>query len=93
MTLLDASLGRQPSRGPTHPDEVVRLEGDARRAIETGRTRMLVAGALFTVAFLVIAVRLVAVAVMQDGAEPRVAGCAGRRLPNRTRPHSSEHSS
>ena len=81
MTLLDASFGRQPARGPTHPDEVVRLEGDARRAIETGRTRMLVAGALFTVAFLVIAVRLVAVAVMQDGAEPRVAGTASPLLP------------
>jgi len=81
MTLLDASLGRQPARGPTHPDEVVRLEGDARRVIETGRTRMLVAGALFTVAFLVIAVRLIAVAVVQDGAEPRVAGTASPMLP------------
>ena len=78
MTLLDASFGRLPHgpRIPTHPDEVVRLDGDARRAIETGRTRMLVAGALFTVAFLVIAVRLVAVALMQEGAEPRVAAAA-----------------
>ncbi len=82
MTLLDASFGR-PGHGPrppTHPDEVVRLDGDARRAIETGRTRMLVAGALFTVAFLVIAARLVAVALIQDGAEPRVAAAAPSEL-------------
>ena len=39
-------------------EEIVQLEGQAKRAIETGRTRLLVAGALFAVAYLVIAVRL-----------------------------------
>jgi len=54
-------------------DDVVQLEGNAKRAIETGRTRLLVAGALFAVAYLVIAVRLTAVTLLSDGAEPRFA--------------------
>jgi cell division protein FtsI (penicillin-binding protein 3) len=74
MTMLDATFGPAGARLPSHPDEVVRLEGDARRAIEIGRTRLLVTGALFTVAFLVIAVRLAAVTLLQqDSAEARVA--------------------
>jgi cell division protein FtsI (penicillin-binding protein 3) len=73
MTMLDATFGPIGGRLPSHPDEVVRLEGDARRAIEIGRTRLLVTGALFTVAFLVIAVRLAAVILLQDAAEGRVA--------------------
>ncbi len=54
-------------------EEVVQLEGNAKRAIETGRTRLLVAGALFAVAYLVIAVRLAVVTLLSDGAEPRLA--------------------
>jgi cell division protein FtsI (penicillin-binding protein 3) len=73
MTVLDATFAPLGGRLPSHPDEVVRLEGDARRAIEIGRTRLLVTAALFTVAFLVIAVRLAAVILLQDSAEPRVA--------------------
>lgn len=54
-------------------DETLQLDGSAKRAIDTGRTRLLVAGALFSVAFLVIVVRLVTVTLLSDGAEPRVA--------------------
>ena len=61
------------STPPLRRDEVVQLEGNAKRAIETGRTRLLVAGALFTVAYLVIAVRLIVVTLLSDGAEPRLA--------------------
>ena len=58
---------------PPRRDEIVQLEGNAKRAIETGRTRLLVAGALFVVAYCVIAVRLTTVMLLTDGAEPRVA--------------------
>ena len=59
---------------PPRRDEIVQLDGNAKRAIETGRTRLLVAGALFIVAYLVIAVRLITVMLLTDGAEPRLAG-------------------
>jgi len=58
---------------PPRRDEIVQLEGNAKRAIETGRTRLLVAGALFVIAYIVIAVRLTTVMLLTDGAEPRVA--------------------
>ncbi len=58
---------------PRRREEVVQLEGNAKRAIDTGRTRLLVAGALFAVAYLVIAVRLTVVTLLSDGAEPRLA--------------------
>ncbi|HUL10481.1 MAG TPA: penicillin-binding protein 2 [Candidatus Acidoferrum sp.] len=58
---------------PFRREEIVQLEGHAKRALETGRTRLLVAGALFAVAYLVIAVRLAVVTLLSDGAEPRLA--------------------
>jgi len=63
----------RPAEPPRRHDEVVQLEGTAKRAIETGRTRLVVAGALFAIAYLVIAVRLVTVTLLSDGAEPRLA--------------------
>ena len=62
-------------------EEVVQLEGNAKRAIETGRTRLLVAGALFAVAYLVIAVRLAVVTLLSDGSEPRVAELSAQPIP------------
>ncbi|HZF33410.1 MAG TPA: penicillin-binding protein 2 [Candidatus Angelobacter sp.] len=62
-------------------DDVVQLEGNAKRAIETGRTRLLVAGALFAVAYLVIAVRLAVVTLLSDGAEPRLAALSVQPVP------------
>ncbi len=73
------SLSTQPL--PRRRDEVVQLEGNAKRAIETGRTRLLVAGALFAVAYLVIAVRLAAVTLLSDGAEPRLAELPAQSVP------------
>ncbi len=51
----------------------IRLDGPTRQAIETGRTRLLVTGATFAIAFAVVGVRLVDVTVFKHGNEPRVA--------------------
>lgn len=50
-----------------------RLDGDRKQLIETGRTRLMIAGALFAVAFLAVALRLVDVALFSDSYEPRSA--------------------
>jgi cell division protein FtsI (penicillin-binding protein 3) len=50
----------------------VRFEGAAKQAIEIGRNRLLVAGAVFAVAFALIAVRLVDIAVLRGFDEPSV---------------------
>jgi len=61
------------SEFPTH----VKFEGIRRQALETGRNRLLVTGVLFTLAFIVVAVRLVELAVVEQVAEefqaPRLA--------------------
>ena len=51
--------------------EKIRIEGDRKTAIETGRNRLIVAGALFTAAFSVIGIRVVDVSVFSDNSEPR----------------------
>ena len=51
----------------------VRLDGPTRQAIEAGRTRLLITGATFAIAFAVIGFRLVDVTVLKHGKEPRVA--------------------
>jgi cell division protein FtsI (penicillin-binding protein 3) len=48
-----------------------------RQAVETGHTRLLVAGALFAIAFLVIAARLVDLTLFTDGARPSHARAGG----------------
>ncbi len=47
------------------------LEGVKKRAIDTGRARLIVAGAIFLLAFSVIAVRMVDVTILRDGGLPR----------------------
>lgn len=51
----------------------VRLEGTALRAIETGRTRLAIAGMLVGLAFVAIAGRLVDVTLLKEGDEPNLA--------------------
>jgi cell division protein FtsI (penicillin-binding protein 3) len=51
----------------------VRLEGEGKLALETGRNRLIVTGALFALVFLAIAGRLVDVTLIGRSAEPRVA--------------------
>jgi cell division protein FtsI (penicillin-binding protein 3) len=53
-------------------DDTLLLDGNAKRAIEIGRSRLLFGAALFTLAFFVIAARLVTVSLLSDGAEPRL---------------------
>ena len=56
-------------RGPGHD----RFEGPTKRAIETGRNRLLIAGALFILGFSTVAARLVDLSLLSQGAEPRLA--------------------
>ena len=60
----------------TGKEHTHRLEGATKQAIETGRTRLLVAGAIFALAFSTISVRLADITVLQQGHEPRVAQAA-----------------
>jgi cell division protein FtsI (penicillin-binding protein 3) len=50
------------------------LDGHRKQALETGRTRLLVASIVFAAAFSVIGLRLVDLAVLQGGSEPRLVG-------------------
>ena len=52
----------------------VRLEGEVKQALETGRNRLIVTGALFALVFLVIAGRLVELTLIGHQGEPRIAG-------------------
>ncbi|MFA7429639.1 MAG: penicillin-binding protein 2 [Rhodospirillaceae bacterium] len=71
----------RPARpsGRVMPDQV--LDGAARRALETGRTRMIVTAGLFALAFASISVRLIDVMVLK--ADPREVA----RRPAATAPH------
>ncbi len=51
--------------------ETLHLEGVKKRAIDTGRARLIVAGAIFLLAFSVIGGRMVDVTVLRDGDAPR----------------------
>lgn len=62
-------MSSRPSRHLT----IVRLEGERKQAVETGRNRLLVAAALFAAGFLVIGGQLVNVALLQSGDEPNLA--------------------
>ncbi len=76
MTLADplspAARDLRAARPPLRREQVVHLDGNAKRVLETGRTRLLVTGALFAIAFAVVALRLTAVALLHEGEEPRV---------------------
>ncbi len=52
---------------------LVTLDGVAKQALETGRTRLLVTGFVFALAFLAIRLRLVELGVVREGNEPRLA--------------------
>ena len=49
------------------------MDGGGAQALETGRTRLLVAGMVFALAFIVIGWRLVDIAAFSPGGEPRIA--------------------
>lgn len=58
---------------PRQLRQAIRLDGMTKQALETGRTRLLVASLLFAAAFLIIAGRLVSVALFSSGGEPSIA--------------------
>ena len=73
---------REPISTPRSPRTVrVVLSNGVSQSIEAGRTRLLVAGTLFALAFFVIAVRLVDLGVINPAAEPRIAGGGEPHLP------------
>ena len=59
-----------PSRDPPAP---IKLDGVSKMALETGRTRLLVTGFVFALAFLAIGLRLIDLGLLRQGAEPGVA--------------------
>ncbi len=54
----------------------VSLEGSAKQSMETGKTRLVIAALIFTVAFCAIGYRLFDLAVLTQGNEPRLADTA-----------------
>jgi cell division protein FtsI (penicillin-binding protein 3) len=58
---------------PLRREEIVLLDGATKKALETGRNRLLVGALLFALAFLAIVGRLVDVSLLQDVSEPRLA--------------------
>ncbi len=65
----------------TGSDTRVRLDGSTARALETGRTRLLAAGLVFALAFIVIGGRLVDLTLLSQGSEPKIA--SGPTAPQR----------
>ncbi len=73
-------MRRERPCSPFHADpeppqfrQSIRLDGMTKQALETGRTRLLVASLLFAAAFLIVAGRLVSVALFSSGGEPSIA--------------------
>lgn len=54
-------------------DDTICLEGNYKRALETGRNRLLVTGVMFMIAFIAIAVRLVELTAFGPGGDSRMA--------------------
>ena len=73
-------MKRERPCSPFHADpepaqfrQAIRFDGATKQALETGRTRLLVASLLFAAAFLIVAGRLVSVAMLTSGGEPSIA--------------------
>jgi cell division protein FtsI (penicillin-binding protein 3) len=58
---------------PPRREEIVLLDGATKKALEIGRSRLLIGALLFALAFLAIIGRLVDVSLLQDVSEPRLA--------------------
>ncbi|HJO71808.1 MAG: penicillin-binding protein 2 [Rhodospirillales bacterium] len=67
-----------PCPAPTASPAIrpVRLEGIRKLALETGRNRLLVTGALFALVFMLVGGRLIHLAVLERGDEPQLARSA-----------------
>ena len=63
-----------------------KLEGATKQALETGRTRLLMTGAIFLLAFTVIGARLADLTVFQGGAEPKLSAAQSAATPRNSWP-------
>ncbi|KZD07001.1 peptidoglycan D,D-transpeptidase FtsI family protein [Oceanibaculum pacificum] len=70
---LRTAFKRAPNPEAPPPSHQVCLEGDVKQAIDVGRTRLVIAAALFAMAFGAVGLRLADVTVMSRGGEPRLA--------------------
>ena len=64
---------RETAARPSDPPRVT-IDGSAKLALETGRTRLLVAGLIFALAFSAVGLRLIDLSLLRHGNEPRLAG-------------------
>ena len=73
-----SSLNLRPPVPDSDPDREAHifLEGCSAQILETGRTRLLAAGVVFAMAFLVVGWRLVDIAAFSTSTEPRIAAAA-----------------
>ena len=73
-----SSLNLRPPVTDSDPDREAHifLEGCSAQILETGRTRLLAAGVVFAMAFLVVGWRLVDIAAFSTSTEPRIAAAA-----------------
>ena len=74
MSVMGNGPQKSAQKSPTQ-----KLEGTTKQALETGRTRLLLTGAMFLLAFTVICARLADVAVFKPGAEPKLAASQAAR--------------
>ncbi|MBL6941438.1 MAG: penicillin-binding protein 2 [Rhodospirillales bacterium] len=70
--MIHKTSTRSVGRAQIPVDDTVRLEGNYKQALETGRNRLLVTGVMFMIAFVAIAVRLVDLTAFGPGGEPRI---------------------
>jgi cell division protein FtsI (penicillin-binding protein 3) len=70
-----SSLNLRLPETDSGPDREARffLEGCSAQTLETGRTRLLAAGVVFAMAFLLVGWRLVDIATFSTGGEPKIA--------------------
>lgn len=82
MTRILKQIARKSGTpGPDYGRPVlVQLEGAAKEAIETGRTRLVIASLLFALVFAVLGLRLVDVTLLRRGGEPSLARIAGHSV-------------
>ena len=68
-----------PAERGVAPVDLMLLDGTTSQALEAGRTRLIAVGLLFCLAFGVIGVRVLDLALLRDGNEPRLAAEPGHR--------------
>ncbi|MCP1334947.1 peptidoglycan D,D-transpeptidase FtsI family protein [Futiania mangrovi] len=68
--MTDVTYAKPRPHAPARTRRVLRLDGEQRAAMETGRNRMALAAVVFAAAFGVLGMRLVDLGVLRDAGEP-----------------------